>query len=356
MQLKVAMVGPFHPEPAIGGVEQHVHHLSKALEKEGVEVERWSWKVPRSGSGKIRGCSLLSLGKVFAETDADLVHLHSSAIAFSLPCGLGKYEGRAIATIHAFYEPMLEEGLRMKAMGFALGPMYEAALRKTRNIAVSNYTKKEAEGRGIRVGAIIGSGISMEEIRGVEESRELESDILLVARLNKQKGVFDFIEAFSGIAYKCLIMGYGEKGAEERVKALASEKWIKFRIRPSREETLRAMKSTKVLAFPSRKESFGIVGLEAMAFGKPVIVYDEAGGPLDYVREGYNGRVVSSRPDALRIGAADMIEDEKLMGKMRANCIETAKAHSWEKVAKEVKAYYESVIEQRGPALFYRKR
>jgi glycosyltransferase involved in cell wall biosynthesis len=93
-----------------------------------------------------------------------------------------------------------------------------------------------------------------------------------------------------------------------------------------------------------------------MAFGKPVIVYDEARGPLTYIKDGYNGRVISSRPDALRIGAADMIEDEALMLRMRENCIRTAKEHSWEKVAQQVKEHYESAIEQGGPALFYRKR
>jgi glycosyltransferase involved in cell wall biosynthesis len=376
MKIKVAMVGPFHPEPAMGGVEQHVHYLSNALEEEGVEVERWSWKVPGKeaggngkkggkghsgrekgeGRGGIRSCSLFGLGEVFSKTKADIVHLHSTAIAFSALSGLGKFGGRTIATIHAFYDPKLESSFRMKVLGVGLAPLYEAALKRTRNIAVSTYTQKDAGRRGIRAELVLGSGIPLGDMRKIRERAELESDIILVARLNEQKGVFDFLEAFGGLAYKCVIVGYGSGGMEKRIAELADSVGIRCLMRPGREETLSAIKSSKLLAFPSRNETFGIVGLEAMALGKPVVVYEGAGGPMDYVTDGYNGRVVSSRPDALRIGAMDLIEDEKAMEKMGKACMETAKAHSWEKVAKKMKAYYSLVLEEPGPSVFYRKR
>jgi glycosyltransferase involved in cell wall biosynthesis len=360
MKIKVAMVGPFHPKPAMGGVEQHVHHLACALEAEGVEVERWSWKVPKEGigkgKGKIRGCSLFALGEVFSKTKADIVHLHSTAIAFSSLSGLGKFSGRAVATIHAFYDPKLESSFRMKILGVGLAPLYEAALKRTRNIAVSTHTWKDAERRGIRAELVLGSGIPLEDIRKIRRKPELESDIILVARLNEQKGVFDFLEAFGGLAYKCVIAGYGERGMEKRIAELAESVGIRCLIRPGREETLSAIKSSKLLAFPSRNETFGIVGLEAMALGKPVIVYEDAGGPLDYITDGYNGRVVSGRPDALRIGAMDLIEDGRAMERMGKACMETAKAHSWGTVAKRMKEYYSSVLEEPGPAVFYRKR
>ncbi len=360
MKIKVAMVGPFHPEPAMGGVEQHVHHLANALERAGVGVERWSWKAPKEGVGsgesRINWCSLFNLGEVFGKTHADIVHLHSTAIAFSALSGLGKFGGKTIATIHAFYDPKMESGVRMKILGVGLAPLYEAALKRTHNIAVSTYAKRDAQVRGIRVEKVLGSGVPINEMEMVEEAGRLESDIILVARLNEQKGVFDFIDAFSSLAYKCTIAGYGTKDMERRITELAESVGIRCIIRPSRRETLSAIKSSKLLAFPSKNETFGIVGLEAMALGKPVVVYDEAGGPLDYITDGYNGRVVSSRPDALRIGASDLIENELLMGKMAENCRETAKAHSWENVAKEMKKYYESILEEPGPAVFYRKR
>ena len=119
---------------------------------------------------------------------------------------------------------------------------------------------------------------------------------------------------------------------------------------------LKEIKSSRILVMPSRHETFGIVGLEAMALGKPVIVYDEAGGPLDYVKNGHNGMVVSARPEALRIAANELLEDEELLNEMGKNALETAKKNSWKEVAERVKEFYKSLLEKNGPALFYRNR
>lgn len=353
--MKVAMFGPFTEVPAAGGVEQHVHHLADSLEKIGVEVERWSWKAGMDG-GKIKKCSLFGLKSAFDKTGADIIHLHSSAIAFSAISGLGRFEGKAAATIHAFHNPAMESSLRYMIMGIALGPLYKSALRNTRNIAVSEYTRKEAASYGIKTGEVIGSGVDLKEIEDTRPSEE-ESDAIIVARFNRQKGVMDFIEAFSGIAYNARIVGYGERSEEEKIAGIAAERAIKCTVRASRQEMLGAIKSSKLLAMPSKGETFGIVGLEAMAMAKPVIVYREAGGPLDYVKDGYNGMVISSSPRALRIAANRLLEDEEMYGKLSANALRSAKEHGWGKVARKVKEFYESLLrEESGPSLYYRKR
>lgn len=342
--MKVAMFGPFYEEPVPGGVEQHVYHLSNALEKHGVEVERWSWKIPRDING-IRKFSLFDMKKALWGSEADLVHLHSTAIAFSSFSGLAKFTRKTVATIHAFHQPETESSLRLKMMGHVLSSPYISALRKIRNnIAVSEYARKEADAKGVPVKAVIGSGIDFEAFQNIAWSPELESDVILVARLNAQKGVFDFIEAFSNSSIKAMIVGYGEPAMEKKVKELCEKGGIKLFLHASREETLSAIKSSKILAMPSKGETFGIVGLEAMALGKPVIVYDEAGGPLDYVRNGVNGLVVESSPGALRKWSSSLLGNEGLCKTLSKNALKTAQENGWGRVAGKVENFYELTL------------
>ncbi|MFH1470370.1 MAG: glycosyltransferase family 4 protein [Candidatus Micrarchaeota archaeon] len=340
--MKVAMLGSFYPGPKEGGVEQHVYHLSASLEKLGVEVERWSWKAEGRG---IRKLGLLGIRGALGKSDADLAHFHSTATAFSYFTGIGKYSGKSVSTMHAFFHPEMEASPRLKAISHLLSYPYKQALKRIRNnIAVSTYAKKEAEGYGIPVGAVIGSGIPLGEIKKTKPNPEHESEVVLVARLNNQKGVFDFIEAFSNSETNAAVFGYGDKGAEERTKRLCERGGIKCTIRAKRGETLSAIASSKVLAFPSKNETFGIVGLEAMALGKPVVVYDEAGGPLDYIKDKYNGLVVRSNPNGLKGGVASILGDRSFLKKLSKNAEGTAKEHDWPIAARKVKSFYESAL------------
>ncbi len=342
--MKVAMLGPFYPELKEGGVEHHVKYLADSLEKEGVEVERWSWKVQKDEAG-IRKLNLLGIGKCFQETDADLAHFHSTATAFSYFSGLGRFEKHSVATIHAFFHPELESGIRMKLVGWGLSRPYSAALKRIKNnITVSSFAKKEAEERGVPVKKIIGSGIPLEELKQAKSSEDLGSDVVLVARLNAQKGVFDFIKAFSNSGVRATVVGYGENRMEEKVKGLCKQGGIRCLIRTKREETLSALKSSKVLAFPSRNETFGIVCLEAMALGKPVVVYKGAGGPLDFVKDKENGLVVDNSPESLKTGVTDLLADAKLLSALSKNAAKTAGEYDWSIVAEKVREFYEEVL------------
>ncbi len=353
--MKVAIFGPFHHHPSPGGVEQHVFYLADSLEKLGVEIERWSWKIEKN-CGNIKKLELPYFGSAL-NTDADIIHMHTSVgVVFSYFSGLDKFKGKKITTIHAFHKPELESSVLMKIFGYTLSKPYIYALKKIENnIAVSRYTKEESEKRGVPIKAVIGNGIKLSEFKNVCVNEELECDVILVARLTKQKGIYEFIKAFSGSPYKAMIVGHGEPMIEKKIWKICKDKNIKLILRPKREILLSAIKSSKVLAMPSVHETFGIVGLEAMALGKPVVVYDVAGGPLDYVKSGHNGLVVSGKPTALRIGVKRILEDNELLKKMSKNALKTAKKYEWSIVAEKIKKMYESVLDD-GPELYYRNR
>ncbi len=342
--MRVAIVGPFHPEPKEGGVEQHVYHISRCYEELGIDVERWSWKVGEDAGG-IRRISLFNLGKCFRESKADLVHFHSTATTFSLFYNLGRFKGKAVSTIHAFYHHEFETTPRMKALSMVMAAPYKTALRRIGNtVAVSKKIKDEAEQGGVPVKAVIGNGVPLGEIRKAVERDDLRSDAIMVGRFSEQKGVFDFINAFSGTGLDVMLMGYGEKAVERKVRELCRKGGIKCIVAPSRRVVLSAIKSSKVFLFPSKYEPFGIVGVEALALGKPVVVYKMAGGPLDFVENRGNGLVIENTPEALRSSAKMLLDDRKFLGLLSKNALKSSEGHDWPIIAKKMKTFYSNLL------------
>ena len=98
------------------------------------------------------------------------------------------------------------------------------------------------------------------------------------------------------------------------------------------------------LVMPSHYESFGMVALEAMACGTPVIASD-VGGLSQLVRHNRTGlRVPSKDPPALANAARRLLSDEALRRSMghRAACV--AEDYSWVKIVDRLIAVYEELV------------
>jgi phosphatidyl-myo-inositol dimannoside synthase len=105
-----------------------------------------------------------------------------------------------------------------------------------------------------------------------------------------------------------------------RLRSIAAKQQVAdrvhFREGLSKEELASCYAAADVFALPSTGEGFGLVFLEAMAFGKPV-VGAEAGGITDLIRDGSNGLLIPPNdPDALARGLSRLLGDEALQRKM----------------------------------------
>lgn len=102
--------------------------------------------------------------------------------------------------------------------------------------------------------------------------------------------------------------------------------------------------SADVVVMPSLYESFGMVALEAMACGTPVVASD-VGGLSFLVRDGETGFLVPENdPAALAACLGNLLRDPKLRARLGARGVEVAKHYAWARIADQIEALYESMV------------
>jgi D-inositol-3-phosphate glycosyltransferase len=105
--------------------------------------------------------------------------------------------------------------------------------------------------------------------------------------------------------------------------------------------------AAEVLVMPSYYESFGMVALESMACGTPVIA-SQIGGLAYLVQDGVTGFTVRGRDvKALAKRLTQLIYDPELRQKMGEQAAVYAKSFAWEIITTKIKGLYEEVLNQR---------
>lgn len=103
--------------------------------------------------------------------------------------------------------------------------------------------------------------------------------------------------------------------------------------------------AAEVLVMPSHYESFGMVALEAMACGTPVIA-SEVGGLAYLVRDGETGFTIpSDEPETLCEKLSWLLNDPELHARMSRQAAEYAKDYAWEKIAAQIVDAYQKLLQ-----------
>lgn len=153
------------------------------------------------------------------------------------------------------------------------------------------------------------------------EERTRSRYVLAVGRLERQKGFDLLLAAFTSIPdrkrFKLLIVGEGceRPRLEAQIRRLGLENEVELLGR--RNDVYDLYQEAAFLVLPSRYEGFGMVLVEAMAFGCPVVAFDCPCGPREIIRDGIDGLLV---PDgdvpALAAAMERMMGDEALRGRL----------------------------------------
>jgi glycosyltransferase involved in cell wall biosynthesis len=120
------------------------------------------------------------------------------------------------------------------------------------------------------------------DVSSFEASTRDEGYFLIVSAFAPYKRIDLAIEAFNKIGSRLVVIGDGQES--RKLRALAKSN-VEFVGRASNEQLAKAYQGCTALMFPG-EEDFGIVPLEAMASGKPVIAYRKGGALETVVEEG----------------------------------------------------------------------
>ena len=175
--------------------------------------------------------------------------------------------------------------------------------------------------------------------------------IAAVGRLTSQKGFDDLIRAYPAIRKsvpdaRLLVMGDGYMRGE--LEALATSEQVRssttFAGFVSDTDLVDAIKSSDVVAVPSRFEPFGIVALEAMAAGVPVVV-SRVGGLAEIVDDAVDGlEVKPNSPASVADGVVRLLSDRAFASRLAAKARDKVKAYNWESSARRTLEAYEAAI------------
>ena len=102
--------------------------------------------------------------------------------------------------------------------------------------------------------------------------------------------------------------------------------------------------SSDIVVMPSHYESFGMVALEAMACGTPVIASD-VGGLAELVQDGETGFLVpGGDPAAMAERLRCMLSDQELLARLGSQAANYAERYDWKGITRQIMDLYESTL------------
>ncbi|MEJ2759470.1 MAG: glycosyltransferase [Anaerolineales bacterium] len=208
--------------------------------------------------------------------------------------------------------------------------------------------------------------IAKEDAREYIGAEEKSKILLFVGRIEPLKGVDTLIRGMalmkrSGVFDRqnvCLaIIGGDASMSEENMSQEMArlheirnqnnlEDLVTFLGKRSQDTLPYYYSAADVLVMPSHYESFGMVALEAMACGTPVVA-SQVGGLAYLIQDGVTGfHVRDQDPEELSRRLTEILENDALHEALSKNAAKYAKGYSWKVVTDQIKLVYQSLIEK----------
>ena len=372
--LKIGLISPYD-HAFLGGVTDHINSLAAEFRSSGHSVRIVA---PCSAPQRVTDPDFIPMGrpvpvpsggsvarvsfsiwlrwriKAMLEREAfDVVHLHEPMAGFVTlnVLSLAKsMPGVFIGTFHTY------RGTRLyKIGGVKLGQPYFDRLDG--RIAVSRPAYQFISRHFPAPYEIIPNGINVDEFadaRPLPELNDGKVNLLFVGRLEKRKGLRYLLGAYSRLKWdwpnlRLIVVGPGKPDDESY--RIIGERGLQdvLLVGPvSAEMKARYYKSADVYCSPATgRESFGIVLLEAMAAGKPVVASDIE-GYSSVLTDGHDGLLVAPKDDdRLADAISTLLKDPARRAQLAANGRRSVEEFRWERVAGRVMDYYGSFLESR---------
>ena len=283
--------------------------------------------------------------------EADIIDFHHPFPLANLAIFLFKPKAKLIVHYHS-------DIVRQKIFNLLIKPFINHTLNKAKKIIVSNpnlvknspYLQKFKEKC-----EVIPFGVDLSKFENfnegeVQKIREKYGDfVLFVGRLNYYKGLEYLIEAMKNIEANLVIIGQGseKKNLEIKIKNLKLENKIFFLPFQPENELVNYYRTCSVFVLPSifKSEAFGLVLIEAMACGKPVISTELGTGTSFSNQDGITGFVVPPKnSQALAQAIKKILENKKMAQELGQNASKRVSEElSLEKMLEKISRVYKSI-------------
>lgn len=173
--------------------------------------------------------------------------------------------------------------------------------------------------------------------------------VLFLSRINWKKGLDRLVRAWRLVPEKLLLVaGNDEEGYRAVIERLARAEGVAGRIRfvgpVQGDDKWLLYKNAELFVLPSYSENFGIVVLEAMALGCPVVVTPQVGLAAT-VAEVDCGRVVDGEPDSLAAAINELLVDRELRQALGRRGQQAVQARfRWPGIAGQMAQAYRQVV------------
>ena len=334
--MKIAMVGQFPPH--VGGVGVHIHTLSKQLVSEGHEVYVITY--PHKDIKDIDGIHVIgtkglnipgvrglmfkinakkALNELLEKENIDIIHGHYLFPAGAAAVEVGKERGiKTYVTAHG--SDMFEL--------YKKQPLMRSTLKKVLKdadvvLAVSNALRHEIIATGVQGisnktklcwNSVDVDKFSLNKNDSFKKENKLEDKpiVLFVGNLIKRKNVDSLLEAkkITSSDYYLVIVGDGPQ-FKKLTKKVEDENIRDVIFTGSRNDVENIIPSCDVLVLPSFSESFGLVLIEALACGKPVIG-SNVGGITEIINDDVCLLVDPNKVSSIAGAIDKVISDEDL--------------------------------------------
>lgn len=387
--MKILMLSWEYPPRVVGGIARVVHDLSHRLYQDGHEVTVVTYrdgnvpyfeddkgvKVHRVDNFMISSNNFIDwvmqlnfnliakVGELISQGEKfDVIHAHDWLTAYAGKTLKTAYGISLVSTIHAT-EAGRNSGIQGETQKYINDTEWMLTYESSEVIVNSNYMKNELQrlfGLPYEKINVVPNGVNTNLFNEVELDYDFrrqyamdnEKIILFMGRLVYEKGIQNLISAMPKILAnyhdaKLIIAGKGGMIDELRaqVNSLGLGNKVYFTGYLSSKNVQKMYKCADISVFPSTYEPFGIVALEAMLSGTPVVVSD-IGGLNEIVDHGINGmKSYAGNPNSLADSILTLLFDPKLCSDVVKNAQAKVKTdYNWQKIAQDTHFAYQKAI------------
>lgn len=368
--MRIVQISPYSWD-APGGVQVHVGQLSHHLRERGHDVlvlapgDRPGFRedariVGRPYAVHVNGSvarlcfsrrSSRVVRKAIEVFRPDVIHVHDPLTPSTAMLGVIHRNAPVVATFHSYFARDHFEGRVYTAIAPLLTPIWR---RISRRLAVSEAARHSVCSRmGTAPMEIVPNGADVEIFSEARPATDLPPGrrLLFVGRLEPRKGFPVAVRAFAQLAAEypdlhLVVVGDGEqRGAIDMLPPA-----VKGRVRMLGKVSYEALptyhRASDIFVSPATgSESFGIVLVEAMAAGLPLVASDIA-GYREVARHESEGLLVQpSDPAALAGGVRRILNDPALAQRLGENGFRRSRSFAWDRIIDRLEIVYDGLLQ-----------